>query len=73
MASLNTLEILRTQLVKDIVQAQCEPCVNSRKKKYAFNPIDPLIGSCRCEAVVPLMQRLEELENALDISASYLR
>ena len=73
MASHNTLELLRTQLVNEIVHAQCEPCVDSRKEKYAFNPIDPLAGSCRCEAVLSLMERLEELENAIDISARYLR
>jgi len=47
--------------------------VDSRKEKYAFNSIDPLAGSCRCKTVMPLMERLEELENAIDISANYLR
>ena len=73
MASHNTLEFLRTHLVNDIAQSLCEPCLDGRKGNYVFNCDDPLAGSCRCEAVMPLMERLEELEKAMDISAKYLR
>jgi len=74
MASHDTLEFLRSRLVKDISQLLCKPCTDPRKKElYAKCDEDPIACPCRCETVEPLIARLAEVERALKISAKYLQ
>lgn len=69
MASTETLEFLRAQLVDDITQSLCVPCT---KQKRPINIDDPAVCPCHCEQVEPFLQRLAELDRALWISKTYL-
>ena len=73
MASHDTLEFLRNRLVKDIANLLCIPCTDERKNQYTMNYEDPVACLCRCETTVPLLQRLIEVETALQISTKHLK
>ncbi len=73
MASYDTLEFLRSRLIKDITQLICKPCTDPRKKELYVNyEDDPVACPCRCETVEPLIARLVEVERAMKISAKHL-
>jgi|GEM_PF-1315027 len=72
MASHDTLEFLRSRLIKDISQLLCRPCTDARKKQFVLNYESPLLCECRCETVEPLIARLVEVERALEVSAKHL-
>ena len=72
MASHDTLEFLRTRLVKDISDLLCRPCTDVRKKQHAMNHEDPVSCSCRCKTIEPLIARLTEVERAMKVSAQHL-
>jgi len=72
MASLDTLEFLRTRLIKDISDLLCRPCTDARKKQSVLKYENPVLCPCRCATTEPLIARLAEVERAIKISAKHL-
>ncbi len=69
MASRETLEALRENLVSEITLDHCVPCPDQHD---IINIADPILCGCRCERVQPLLERLSAIEHAIFISDTYL-